>query len=123
LFEDWDKGVLRIQTVIELEQMRDKDVARAVDKELSKKNREDATKIVDALSADLKKNLSSYAEWLWRHEYSLYPYNEARKNIPNWTKQAKNEWLSELKSKGVLDLADSEKGQFTDVGLELLELI
>jgi hypothetical protein len=123
LFEDWDKGVARIQAVLELEQMRDKESAATVDKAQSKKNREDASKIITNLPNDIKENLSTYAQWLWRHEYGLFPYSEARKRLPNWTNQAKKEWLSELKIKGVLDSADSENAQFTDVGLELLELI
>ena len=79
--------------------------------------------ILESLPVELMENLSLYAGWLWTHEYNLLDYNTARQSIPNWTKQAKVDWVVVLQKLRVLEEGDIEKVQFTDVGLELLDQI
>jgi len=120
---DWNQGLLRIRKLIEREQARDREIQLSADKVQNKKNRDHAEKLRLRIPEELANNLAAYCEWLWRHEYTIYPYSKAREAIPNWSKQASSDWLQHLYELGALDTADPETAKFTDVGLELVDLM
>lgn len=123
LFEDWDSETQKIRKVIEQKQALQREIDEHIDKVQRTKNRNDALQILKSLPTALKENLALYAEWLWRHEYNLLNYNKARRSIPNWTKQAKADWIELLQRLCVLEQGNPEKALFTDVGIELLDQI
>jgi TIR domain len=123
LFADWDSGLATLRKTILHEQAREAELAKADDAVQREKNHEDAQKILEVLPSDLKENLEGYAEWLWRHDFAIYDYESNRQNFPNWTKQAKLEWLQLLQEHGALGPGDGVNAQFTNVGLELLHLL
>ena len=122
LFQSWEDGIETIRRAIAKKQERGRAVVMAHDKLQMKKNANDAARILRELPLSIREDLHAYSDWLLRHDYSTYPYADARKNLPNWTCQSKDEWRVYLFEVGILS-KPSELGEFTDVGLELIELL
>ena len=75
------------------------------------------------LPSELLDDLSAYSDWLFDANcYFGRITRRHRDRHPNWTKQAKPEWIELLQQIGVLELGDGAEARFTDVGLELLNL-
>lgn len=123
LVSDWGTGVSKIIAAVKREQAREVVRTRAADALQQAKNKTDAQRFLADVPPDLQQNLVVYAEWLWNHDYWIYPYAEARASFPNWTKQAKSEWLEQLYDLGFLNSSSPFGAEFTDVGLELLGLL
>ena len=122
MFPSWDDGLNTLRRAIAKRQERDLEIERASDKQQMQKNAADAAKVSEQLPNDLKDNLRAYGDWVLRHEYSTYPYAAARKHLPNCTRQAPEDWLVRLFTLGALS-KPNESGEFTDVGIELVELL
>lgn len=98
-------------------------------KQVVRRKTSKALAIRKQLSKDLHDNISNYATYLWYRE--LLPnklitsedYDNARKSIPNWTNQAKKQWLKELLYLGVLEYDSKQQLQFTNLGINLLDIL
>ena len=128
LFSDWDHGLSRLKTVFERSIDRSNvtqdeyEKSRQKMKEYQAVKDEKAKEILETLPKDLVINLGKYSEWLYRRDWWLPPsdYELARNSIPNWTKQAKSEWVEMLQNLGVLTGGDPDSALFTDLGFHLL---
>lgn len=124
LYPDWASGLSAIKRAIEERQVQVRAVKKKAGQAQREKNRADAALLKPRIPADLLENLSRYSEWLFRHDMlSWSDYDAAREGLPNWTKQAEPAWIELLQEVGALEPGNGAAARFTDVGLELLNLV